>query len=84
MGAAELEELIDALHLETRSTEVVWIDLYPDYALISVPERPGSRREVGYLWLDRTLSSATGPGIDDAQERFDLAAVDTAIGRSTA
>lgn len=75
-SSAGFAELVEALEEETGSTTVFEAVIYPKYAVVEVPFKPGDERAVRYYW-DGDLDE-TSKGTSDYQP-FDLADVDSSL-----
>jgi hypothetical protein len=69
-------DLVDAVEDEVGTTEVFEAVIYPEYAVVDVPLKPGDEREISYHW-DGDLSEST-KGTSDYVP-FDLANVDGSL-----
>ncbi|MEV5002212.1 hypothetical protein [Nocardioides sp. LML1-1-1.1] len=72
-SAAGFADLVDAVREKTGTTTVFEVVLYPEYAVVDAPFKPGDVREVTYHW-DGALDE-TGRG-NTKDVPYDLAALD--------
>ncbi len=68
-----LDELAEDLREETGSSLVFDVNLYPDYAVVNVPAKPGTPRADGYYWNGSLDDWAKGKS---DEEPFDLTELD--------
>ncbi|MCX6401037.1 MAG: hypothetical protein NTX33_14060 [Propionibacteriales bacterium] len=71
---AGFTEMLDELREETGGTTVFEAVIYPEYAILDVPLKPGDEREISYRWDGGGLEEWT-KGTSDYVP-FDLAQVD--------
>jgi hypothetical protein len=72
-----LADLTAAIEEETGSTEAFRVVLYPEYAVVTVPADPTSKRALSYYW-NGSLGEAS-KGTESSGKRFDMADIDADV-----